>query len=801
MKVSLNWLKKYVDLENISTEDIVSKLTMSGLEVEEYFDQNEKYKNFVVGHVKSKEKHPDADKLTVCTVSDGNEDLQVICGASNVEAGQKIVFAPIGSTIPNGNFKIKKAKIRGVESHGMICAEDELELSDDHSGIMVLDENLEEGTSITEALGLNDVILEIAITPNRPDALSHIGVARDLSALFNLELKIPKVELKEVEKDINDFAKIEIEDEVNCPRYSARVVTDVTIKESPGWLKDRLLSIGLRPINNVVDVTNFVLHEIGQPLHAFDLDRLSKNKIIVRSTSEKTKFTTLDSKERELQTGTLMICDAESEVAVAGVMGGENSEVSDDTKNILIESAYFNPTSIRRTSKGLMLTTDSSYRFERGTDPSNTVYAAERAAKLIAELGDGKIVKGVIDVYPNKIYNKELKLRLARVTKLLGYEVNKNDVNRILQKLGINILKDLGDSLEVVVPNFRPDIEREVDLIEEIARIAGYDSIPTISKITITLDKKVDESDFTDKVRSSAIAIGMNEIVNNPLVPEKFAEIIGKPIKIANPQSNDMAFLRTSLVPSALNIVSNNIKRGEKDLAVFEIGNIFNLVNHGEVKSFEDFKEETNIILLITGYRTFRKWYSQSEIYDFYALKGLVNSFLKKISLDNSLIDSYNDMQNSIYEYNFAKSLNKLVLGYGGKVKSSVLKKFDIDQEVFCFEFDLMKLSNISKGNKTYSVPLKFPKVNRDFAFIFDSNINFEDVNSFIKKNASQLLKSVSLFDLFEKDDIGENKKSLAFNLEYYDFSRTLTEDEVDKDFQNLITLVINKFNASLRGN
>lgn len=801
MKVSLNWLKRYVALENISTEEIVSQLTMSGLEVEEYFDQNEKYKDFVVGYVKSKEKHPDADKLTVCTVSDGNEDLQVICGASNVATGQKIVFAPIGSTIPNGNFKIKKAKIGGVESHGMICAEDELELSDDHSGIMVLDENLEEGTLVTEALGLNDVILEIAVTPNRPDALSHIGVARDLSALFNLELKIPKFELKEIEKDINDFASIEIEDEINCPRYSARVVTEVTIKESPDWLKDKLVSIGLRPINNVVDVTNFVLHEIGQPLHAFDLDRLSKNKIIVKSTSKKTKFTTLDSKERELQPKTLMICDGDREVAIAGVMGGENSEVSDVAKNILIESAYFNPASIRRTSKDLMLTSDSSYRFERGTDPSNTVYAAERAAKLIAELGDGKIVKGVIDVYPKKILNKELILRLVRVTKLLGYEVSKNDVTRILQKLGINILKDLGDSLEVVVPNFRPDIEREVDLIEEIARIAGYDNIPTISKISITLDKKVDESEFTDNVRSSAVAIGLNEIVNNPLVPNKFAEIIGNPVRIANPQSNDMAFLRTSLVPSSLNIVANNLKRGEKDLAFFEIGNIFNLINNAEVRSFADFKEEANIILLITGYKTFRKWYSKIEKFDFYALKGIVNSFLRKISLDNSLIDLYNDVQNSIYEYNFAKCLNKSVLGYGGKVKNSVLKKFDIDQEVFCFEFDLMKLSNISSGNKMYYVPLKFPKVNRDFAFIFDSNVPYAEVKSFIKKNASPLLKSVSLFDLFEKGDIKENKKSMAFNLEFYDFNRTLTEDEVDKDFQNLIALISNKFNASLRGN
>ncbi len=801
MKVSLNWLKKYVDIEDISTEEIVSKLTMAGLEVEEYFDQNEKYKGFIVGYVKSQEKHPNADKLTICAVSDGNEDHKVICGASNVEAGQKVVFAPIGTTIPKGNFKIKKANLRGADSFGMICAEDELELSDDHSGIMVLDEKLEEGTPITEALGLNDVILEIAVTPNRPDALCHIGVARDLSALFNSDLKIPKVELNEIEKEISDFASIEIEDEINCPRYSARVVTDVAIKESPEWLKNRILSIGLRPINNVVDVTNFVLHEIGQPLHAFDLDQLSKSKIVVKSTKTKSKFTTLDSKERELPDNTLMICDGEREVAIAGVMGGENSEVNENTKNILIESAYFNPASIRRTSKALVLTTDSSYRFERGTDHTNTMFAAARAAKLIAELGDGKVVKGFIDVYPSKIQAKELILRLARVKKLLGYEVSKNNVTKILQKLGINILKDLGDSLQVVVPGYRPDIEREVDLIEEIARISGYDSIPTISRINITLDKKVDESEFTDNLRSSAIALGLNEIVNNPLVPEKFAAITGRSIKITNPQSNDMAFLRTSLIPGTLNIVSNNIKKGEKDLAFFEIGNIFNLNDGTEIKSFEDVQEESNIIFMLTGSKISRKWYSKNEKFDFYSLKGLVNSFLQMIFLDNSLIDSYNAIQNIIYEYNFAKCSKDSVFGIGGKVNSSVLKKFDIDQEVFCFEFNLNKLVQISRFNKNYSVPLRFPKVNRDFAFIFDGNITYKEVKSFINSNASHLLKSVSLFDLFEKGDLGENKKSMAFNLEYYDFSRTLTEEEVDEDFKNLITLVTKKFNATLRGN
>ena len=800
MKISLNWLKEYVDLNGVSVKEIIHQLTMSGLEVEDYVDQNEHYKNFVVGSVVKKEKHQNADKLSVCIVNDGTEELQVICGAPNVEAGQKVVFAKLGAIIPNGNFEIKRAKIRGVESFGMICAEDELDLSDDHSGIMILENDLIEGTPITEALGLNDVLMEIAITPNRPDALSHIGVARDLSAIFDKDLKLPKINIKEIDKKISEYATIEIEDTINCPRYSSRVVVDVSIRESPDWLKKKITSIGLRPINNVVDITNYLLHETGQPLHAFDLDKLADKKIVVRSTKEKIQFTTLDSKNRLLPENTLMICDGKYEVAIAGVMGGENSEVTNETKNILIESAYFNPSSVRRTSKALMLSTDASYRFERGTDPSNTLYVAERAAQLIAELGDGKVVKGFIDVYPKKILPKELKLRLNKVESLLGYKIEKQKIQKILNRLGINVLKDLGESLEVTVPLYRPDIEREVDLIEEIARIFSYDKIPTVHKIGITLEQKEDESGFADKVREVSVSLGLFEMINNPLQSEKMTKLEGKEIAISNPQSVDMGYLRTSLLAGTLQTISNNINKNQKDLALFEIGDVFQKKDN-DINSFDDFSESTNLIFAVTGSRIRREWYNKEEKYDFFYLKGLIDTLLAKISLDNELTDSYNSGEKSIYEYQFTKNFNSEAVGTGGKLNKSVLKQFDIDQDVFSFEFNLNKLKSIRTKKKSYSEPLRFPNILKDFAFILDRKVKYSELRDFITKNASPLLKSVNVFDVYQSKEIDNDKRSIAINLEYYDNERTLTEEEVEKDFLNLINLIKNKFNAVLRGN
>lgn len=800
MKISLSWIKELVDLNGITTDEIVSHLTMSGLEVEDVVDQSKLYNDFIVGFVKETEKHPNADKLTICKVFNGKEDLQVICGAPNVKSGQKVVFAQIGTEIPNGNFKIKKAKIRGVESNGMICAEDELLLSDDHSGIMVLDDKLEIGKPITEALNLNDVILEIAITPNRPDALSHIGVARDLAALFDRDLKIPEITINETLDESSKYASVIIEDEINCPRYIAKVVKDVTIKESPQWLKDRLKKIGLRPRNNIVDISNLILHECGQPLHTFDLDTLNDNKIVVKSTKTETNFTTLDSKERKLPANTLMICDGSREVAIAGVMGGENSEITDKTKNILIESAYFKPSSIRKTAKSLGLSTDASYRFERGTDPGITKYAAERCAKLIAELAGGKVAKGIIDVYPNVIFPKEIELRISRTNKILGYQVAPDKVKNILSRLGLAIKVLDDDKLLVSVPTYRPDIEREIDLIEEIARINGYDNIPTVSKINITLEKKTDETEMDEKIRQVATSLGFFEMINNPLQSEKEAGIYGSPIKLANPLSADMEYLRSTLLSGALLTVSKNLKQGVKDIKLFEIGNVFNKTNNNEINSFNDFTEIQNLIFILSGKVTDKTWNSEDKQSDFYLLKGLVDSFLAKISLDNVLIDSYYSTANTIYAYYLTKTLNGIEVGSGGKVKTEVLKQFDVNQDIYCFEFDLTKLKADNAIARVYIDPLKYPKIIRDFAFIFDKSVKYLDVKEFILKKSSNLLKAVSVFDLFESESLGGDKKSIAFTLEFYDANRTLTEEEVEKDFSHLIASITKEFNAQLRG-
>ena len=517
------------------------------------------------------------------------------------------------------------------------------------------------------------------------------------------------------------------------------------------------------------------------------------------STKEKQKFTTLDSKERELEKDTLMICDGEKEVAIAGVMGGENSEVTDSTKNILIESAFFNPRSIRKTSRNLQLVTDSSYRFERGTDPTNTLYCAQRAAQLISELAGGEIQKNHIDVYPGRGKNQEIIVRLPRIKKLLGFDVPKTEIIRIFNKLGINIIKDLSDSLEVVIPTFRPDIEREIDLIEEIARIYGYDKIPPVSKIGITLEKRDDQSFSIDEVRNCAITMGLNEVLNNPLLSESLAKITGEPIGISNPQSREMGYLRTSLIIGALQTVANNINKGEKNLSLFEIGNAFNKRGN-KIKSFDNISERRKLLFLLTGRRNERTWNRDEIFYDIYYLKGLVNSFLYKFSLDNLLDDSYNSSQNSIYEYQFSKNFNNNVVGSGGKVSKDILNLFDIEQDIYSFEIDLDEIFSIRKETRKYREPLKYPKITRDFAFIFNKSVSYNSVKNFILEESSGILKAVEIFDIFESKELGTGKKSMAFSLEYFDTSRTLVEEEVESDFNNLIRKITDKFNAVLRG-
>lgn len=800
MLISLNWIKDYIDLDGVSTDEIVDKLTYCGLEVDEVIDKGKDLKDFVVGFVKECGKHPNADKLSKCTVFDGKREWSVVCGANNVAQGQKIIFAPTNTYIPGADFKLKKTKIRGEVSEGMICSEKELLLGDDHDGIMVLDDNLEEGTPIAVALNVDDIQLEIAITPDRADALSHFGIARELAALLDKDVKKPVVELSESDKAIDDLASIEVENNEDCPRYSAKVVTGVTIKESPEWLKKKLNSIGLRPINNVVDVTNFVLHELGQPLHAFDLDRLSGKKIIVKSAGEDQKFTTLDSKEQNVLAEDLFICDAEKPVALAGVMGGENSEVIDATTNILIESAYFRPSRVRRTAKLVGISSDASYRFERGCNPEQTVFAAERAAQLIVELGGGQVAKGTIDVYPNKIEPLIVELRYDRIEKILGYNIPINNVIVILNKLDLRVLKEDYGILTVSVPPLRPDIEREIDLIEEVARIYGYDKIPEISKVSVTLEKKIDQSEFVENSKRALISMGFNEIITNSLMTDDVAGKFGKSIPVLNPSSASMSHLRTSLIPGALSTVAKNIKVRETDLMLFEVGKTFNKVTDGDIKEFADFCEKEELTLLITGNSANANWYGKEEQADIYDLKGFVDEFLNKMSLDYMLQDSAKMKDPSIYSVGYSKVFKKEEYAVGGKISSKILKAFDIDQDVFVFTLNITELKKLRRKTVKFTELLKYPKMVRDAAFILDKNILNSDIELVIKKACSKLLKNIKLFDIFESDSLGAGKKSMAYQLEFYDESRTLTEEEVDTDFWKAIENVKKKFSAQLRG-
>lgn len=799
MKISLNWLKDYIDLSGISVDDICDKLSFAGLEIEEVINQGKQLENFVIGFVKERKKHPNADKLSVCIVSDGTQDYNVVCGAPNVDSGQKIPFAKVGAVIPANGMKLEKAKIRGEVSFGMICSERELGISDNHEGIMVLDASAKEGMPLSEFFGMDDIVLDVAITPNRADALSHIGIARDLSAIYNRPMKYPEIDLKESSKKSVDAASIEIMDPINCPRYVGKVVMNVDIKESPEWMKRRLKSVGLRPINNVVDVSNYVLYEIGQPLHTFDLDNVADKKIIVRQADDKEKFITLDSKERILSSADLMICDGQKPVAVAGVMGGENSEITNVTKNILIESAHFNPSSVRKTAKKLGLSTDASYRFERGSDPNITVWAARRASQLIQQTAGGDVYSGEIDICPKPITNKTTSVRFERIQKILGYKIHKDEVKRILLNLGFELTSENENELSLKIPTYRHDIEREIDVIEEIARIYGYEKIPEISKISVVLEPKVDQSAFNDKVRETLISLGFFEIMTNSLLKEDTAQKFGNAIKLLNPQNSEMTHLRTSMLPGLLQAISNNLKVNEKDLMFFEIGKVFERKGENEIKDFSDFEESENLLIGISGKAVRTEWYEKDRDYDFYDLKGYLHAFMNKFLPDVQLNFEYKN-GDEIKDFSYEIFDDNYIIGTAGRIKKQLTDIFDVNQEVFVCVINLDNIKKVNLSPKTFKELLKFPKVYRDFAFVFDKNVESDRVVEVIRSTGSKLLHQIKLFDIFQSDSLGKDKKSLAFQLEYFDVTKTLTEEEVDKEFRKAIKTVQEKFNAQLRG-
>ena len=798
MKVSLNWLKNYIDISNYSPLDLKNILTNSGLEVEAIEEIGKSLEGFVVGEVVSKEKHPNADKLSVCKVNDGKEIHQVICGAPNVEAGQKIIFAPLGVVIPGIGEKLKKAKIRGVESFGMICSEMELGLGEDHTGIVVLDNNAPVGVPVNEFLGLNDFVFEIGITPNRPDALSHIGIARELSAITKKKFVFPKIDFDESEERIEKYLKVEIENEIDCPRYCARIVRNVKVKESPQWLKNYLTNVGIRPINNIVDVSNFVMLELGQPLHTFDARLIDGGKIIVKNAEDNEKFVTLDGKERILDSSMLMICDAVKKIAIAGVMGGANSEISENTKDVIIESAYFNPKSIRRTSKKLGLSTESSYRFERGVDYKNTLIAANRAAQLIAELAGGEIVGGYIDENPVKFEDVEVELRVSRTNKILGIELSREIISDILQRLGIQVQKSNGDVLICTIPSFRPDLTREIDLIEEVARIYGYDKIPGDSRINFEISIDKIQQRLEDKIREILTGYGLYEVMNNTLLSEDEANFDNlKSVKILNPISQELSHLRPSLIPGLLKTVALNHRFSEHDLQLYEIGRVM-IARKEKVSGVDDYLELERLGICLTGKLIDKNWKENAIVSDIFYLKGIVEALLEKLALENVNFTSYYASENEFYSIEIKTFIGKTYIGSLYKMNENYLKKFDIEKPVYVAEFDLGLLRSLPKSMVVFKRLSNYPKIERDISFFVDNEVPYEKIEKLIWNSADKLLINVYLFDLYF-DPKKSDKKSLAIRLEFQSYEKTLTAEEVDTRVNKITSALEKEFNIQLR--
>lgn len=798
MKISINWLKNYIDISNFTIQELKNLLTNAGLEVESIEEIGKSLEGFIIGEVVSRGKHPNADKLSVCQVKDGKNTYQVICGAPNVEAGQKIVFAPIGVIIPATGEKLKKAKIRGVESQGMICSEKELGLGEDHTGILVLDSSAPVGKPLSEYLGLDDYVFEIGITPNRPDALSHIGIAREISAITKKKYVLPKIDLDESEEKINDYLKVEILNDKDCLRYCARMVKNVKVKESPQWLKRYLMNVGIRPINNVVDVSNFVMFEMGQPLHTFDAKFVEGGKIIVKNADDNEKFITLDGKERTLDSSMLMICDANKKIAIAGIMGGANSEISESTKDVIIESAYFNPKSIRRTSKKLGLSSESSYRFERGVDFNNTLLAANRAAQLIAELAGGEILGGYIDENPGKLEEIEVELRVSRTNKILGLDLSKNEIIDILQRLGIKIQSSNDDSLICLIPSYRPDITREIDLIEEVARIYGYDKIPSDSRINFEVSIEKFQTRLDDKIREILTGYGLNEVINNTLLSETEAEFDNlKSVRILNPISQELSHLRSSLIPGMIKTIALNHRFGEFDLQLYEIGKVM-IAKKDKVETPEDYIELDKLCIAYTGKFRDKTWKENQVNSDIFYLKGLIESLLLKISLDNVKFTSYYASENQYYSIEIKIFIDKTYIGSLYKMSENYLKRFEIERSVFIAEIDFGTISKFPKEVEKFNRLSNFPKVERDISFFIDNDIPYEKVEQVIDKYSDKLLSNKYLFDLYF-DPKKSNQKSMAIRFEFQSYEKTLTAEEVEAKVNKIVSRLEKELNILLR--
>jgi phenylalanyl-tRNA synthetase beta chain len=806
MKISYNWLKQFIKID-LKSDETAAILTDLGLEVEvveKYQSVRGGLEGVVVGHVLTCEKHPDADRLKITTVDLGNgTPVQIVCGASNVAAGQKVPVATIGTKLFDKDgveFEIKKGKIRGQESHGMICAEDELGLGTSHDGIMILDEKLKPGTPCATVFNIeNDEVFEIGLTPNRADAMSHYGVARDLRASLlqknsNIELITPSVSTFRIDKRTLKI-DVDVVDSKLAPRYCGVTLSGITVKPSPEWLQNRLKAIGITPKNNIVDITNYILHDLGQPLHAFDAAKIN-GKIIVKTLATGTKFTTLDDVERTLHAEDLMICDEKGPLCLAGVFGGKNSGITETTNSIFLESAYFNPVSIRKSAKRHTLNTDASFRFERGIDPNITELALKRAALLIKEVAGGEITSDIVDIYPKKIEDFPVFLNFDKTAKLIGQELPKETIKKILASLDIKVTTVSDAGLGLIIPSYRVDVQREIDVIEEILRVYGYNNINFTKKLNATVSNSARTEDYKVQniVASQLNANGFHEMMANSLTsPDyvKLSEMLKDEYNVLmlNPLSNDLSAMRQSLLFSGLEAVSYNINRRNGDLKLFEFGKTYHKLPSG-------YDEPKHLTLFVSGNRSEESWTNSQKPSDFFLFKGYVNAILERLGVCKI---QYKPVASDVFAEGMAIASGNDTLVEFGTVKKSILKHFDIKQEVFYADFNwnlILKL--IGNKIKFTDIP-KYPEVRRDLALLVDQSVAFEAIYNIARQTEKSLLKDINLFDVYEGKNLPEGKKSYAVSFTLQDITKTLTDEQIDKIMSKLQKNIEVELGASLR--
>lgn len=808
MKISYNWLKTLINTE-LKPEEISRLLTDCGLEVEsmEAFESVKGgLKGVVVGEVMEREKHPDADRLSLTKVNVGGENLlSIVCGAPNVAAGQKVLVATVGCTLypsEGDPIEIKKSKIRGAVSEGMICAEDEIGVGKSHAGIMVLPADTKVGMPAADYFKLeNDIVFEIGLTPNRSDAASHLGVARDLAAVLktidaNSQAEAKVIGIHELLPATNlNTVEIKIENAEACKRYSGLVISGITVASSPDWLQNRLKAIGLRPINNVVDITNFVLHELGQPLHAFDLEKIKGNKVIVKTCAEGTKFKTLDEVERKLSANDLMICNESEPMCIAGVFGGIDSGVTESTKTVFLESAYFDSGFIRRTGKHHGLKTDASFRFERGTDPEMTVTALQRAAALILDICGGTVSMDIVDVYPEKLEPYKVAFSYKNCHDLIGKNIDKVTIKNIITALGIEIASEGADGLLLNVPRFKTDVTREADVIEEVMRVYGYNNVEISNQISFGVQQNVFTStnELENKISDLLIGYGFNEIMSLSLTKEALYQDNAGLVKVVNPLSQDLNVLRGNMLYSGLEAIAYNSNRKNSDVKFYEFGKTYSYHAEAEFK----YAEQKHLSLFVSGKKINENPYQKATDADFAFIKACAESLLKKLGINNYTVS---EGDNSTLSYSMVYSAKKKTLVEIGAVAKSELKKFDLNQSVFYADFNLEVLFELNRKNKTeYTEIPKFPAVRRDLAMLLDKSVKYTQIEELAYTAERKFLKEVNLFDIYEGDKIGADKKSYAVSFTLLNEESTLTDKQIDGIMQKLITTYKEKLNAELR--